>query len=84
MGGGPVPVMLYPSLVDDAGNVPVRGGGPVPVNVNVDVELDAIAGDGVEESGYNPFKGGGPVPLKVYVATDFGPGRLDDDDNVVM
>jgi hypothetical protein len=65
------------------GKIPFKGGGPVPLKV-YEVELDAIAGDGVEESGKTPFKGGGPVPLIVYVATDIGPGRLDDDDNVVM
>jgi hypothetical protein len=38
----------------------------------------------VEESGKTPFKGGGPVPLIVYVAAAFGPGALDEEDNVVI
>jgi hypothetical protein len=67
----------------DVGSNPFKGGGPVPLNV-LDVELEAIAGDGVVLLGKTPFKGGGPVPLIVYVTAVAGPGTLDEDDNVVM
>jgi hypothetical protein len=56
--------MVYPSLEDEAGNVPVRGGGPVPLNV-YPLELEDMAGGGVVELGNTPFKGGGPVPVMV-------------------
>ncbi len=39
----------------------------MPLSVYADVELDAMAGDGIVESiGNIPFKGGGPVPFIVF------------------
>jgi hypothetical protein len=64
VGGGPVPVKVYASLVEEAGNVPVSGGGPVPVRVYVP-DGAVVVGGGVFESGNEPEMGGGPVPVMV-------------------
>jgi hypothetical protein len=55
---------VYASLVEEAGNVPVRGGGPVPVSVYVPLGA-VVVGGGVDESGNDPEVGGGPVPVIV-------------------
>jgi hypothetical protein len=60
----PVGAVVVGGGVDESGNVPEIGGGPVPVMVYVPVGA-VVAGGGVVLLGKYPFKGGGPVPVIV-------------------